>query len=130
MSAPAPHRAESQEFDFRPEPTFTRPQAQSHDDLDEHDMGSMSRAITEITQKADHHHHHTYDEPKKSTSLFDRLRNKTKISETVRQPELPARAPATEAPPRFGGMEARREPMVATHSDDLDIPAFLRRQAN
>jgi len=129
MAAPL-NRAETPEFDFRTEPTFNRSASTAtHDDLDDHNMGTLSRAVTDIAQKSSHYPQQ--EEPRKTTSFFDRLRRQTKGTEPARAPEPPARAPAQEAPGRFGGgMEARREPTVAAHGDDLDIPAFLRRQAN
>jgi cell division protein FtsZ len=53
--------------------------------------------------------------------LLDRLVNRH------RAPAQPALQPQPQPQPR---MEARREPTATRAGEDLDIPAFLRRQAN
>jgi len=130
----AAQRQEPLELNLRPEPSFAAPEpAASHD----HDMETLSRAVTDIAQSAKPQPHHPQpqpqEEPRRSGSLLDRLissRRPQRAPEPPRAPEPQHRPAAAESAPRFGGMEARREPVVTSQSDDLDIPAFLRRSAN
>jgi len=135
LTAPAQATAshpETPELNFRMEPSFSRTQEEDQNEHDDTDMHAIARAVTDIAQSTTHHV--AQEEPRRSSSIFDRLvhgrRPQTRPPEPARATETPARPQFTEPAPRFGGMEARREPMVTSHSDDLDIPAFLRRQAN
>ena len=132
MTAPA-QRPEPLELNLRQEPSFSAPEpVHEH----QHDMSTLSRAVTDIAQSAKPQQQHqpqpqTHEEPRRTGSLLDRLissRRPQRAPEPARAPEQTRTAQA-EAP-RFGGMEARREPTVTSQSDDLDIPAFLRRSAN
>ena len=132
-AAAATARADSPELNFRLEPSMARPQT-AHPEAPQHSMETMSRAVSDITQNSPQsQHHHQQEEERRPASFFNQLfhgRRPNRAPEPSRPPEPSPRPSAQEAAPRFGGMEARREPVVTSHSDDLDIPAFLRRQAN
>ncbi|MDF1722686.1 MAG: cell division protein FtsZ [Minwuia sp.] len=80
--------------------------------------------------------------PRKSRGFFDRLRGKTRVSEEAQEtsraksPLFPNRGSQTteddRAEPMLSGLSLpEAEPRKpASTEDDLDIPAFLRRQAN
>ncbi len=97
------------------------------------DMSSLTRAVADI---ADTHHHQPAPqapqhrqpeaEPRRMGGLFDLLRRPA-----ARQPEPAAPAPAPQPLPQSQPrMTSRGEPSVNRGAEDLDIPAFLRRQAN
>ena len=130
---PQPQVQQPEELKLRLEPSFIPSAAPAHDDHQDHDMDRLTRAVTDIAQNTPtHHHHHHQEEPRRSTSIFDRLvRGRPQTTTRPPEPQQPQQRPQSmEQAPRMGGMEARREPMVTSQSDDLDIPAFLRRQAN
>ena len=108
--------------EMRTEPTFGRPRF--HEEA-EPDMNSLHRAVSDIAETGVPHPPPPaapQAETRRSGSLLDRLvnRNRHAAPAAPRPPEAPA--------PR---MEARREPTAAPRAgEDLDIPAFLRRQAN
>ena len=140
MAAPRPQLQPqaAEELKLRLEPSFTPNAAPAHDDhedRDHHDMNRLTRAVTDISQNDHHHHHPQQEEPRRSGgSFFDKLVR----GRPQRAPEQPvARAPEPQQQPRPQSQpetaprfETRREPMISSASDDLDIPAFLRRQAN
>lgn len=98
------------------------------------DMSSLSRAVADIADTHTHHHQpapqapqhrQPEPEPRRMGGLFDLLRRPA-----ARHPE-PAAPAAPPAPqPSQPRMASRGEPNVNRGSEDLDIPAFLRRQAN
>jgi len=126
---PTPH---SEHAAPRREPVFDLPDAPRG-----HSMTSMTQAVREISEAsmaapapqpaAD------YEPPKRTGSLFGRLVGRTAAAPAARD-LTPAPAPAPTPQPQSRSLESRRETTSAhqgTHqSDDLDIPAFLRRQAN
>ena len=142
-AAPAAPRLQPQsaamapELNLRPEPLFAAPQQPARDTShDHHDMDHLTRAVTAISQADQHHHHNhqhhsSHEEPRRSSGGFlDRLirSNRPQRTDTPapRAPEPQTMRP--QAPePRMSGMETRREQPVSSQSDDLDIPAFLRR---
>ncbi|RAU22917.1 cell division protein FtsZ [Paramagnetospirillum kuznetsovii] len=115
------------EPEMRPEPSLGRAPAFGHER--EPDMLDMHKAISNITE-TDHHdmvaptQQHPQPETRRVGSLIDRLVNRGRQAVS---PAPTARAPEPAAPPT-PRMEARREPPRS--GEDLDIPAFLRRQAN
>ncbi|MGQ9365417.1 cell division protein FtsZ [Azospirillum sp. ST 5-10] len=73
-----------------------------------------------------------HDAPRKRTSLFNLVtglgRRRDDTAEAAPAPAVPA--PAAQPAPRVG-LEATAQPKMAPHDEEvLDIPAFLRRQAN
>jgi cell division protein FtsZ len=105
-------------------------------------MDDLSKAVSEIARSVVHH-----DEPvmtrtapapqsapqPEKRSLFDRFRRSQPAPAPQPQaPQAPAQArqPVREEPAAQPRMETRREPTAARGAEDLDIPAFLRRQAN
>lgn len=117
---------------MRPEPQYREPtmgRSQSFSAEREPDMLDMHKAISDITE-ASHRdmaapmQPHPQPEPHRVGSLINRLVNRGRqavASAPVQRAPEPAAPPA----PR---MEARRE--APRSGEDLDIPAFLRRQAN
>ncbi|NFV81235.1 cell division protein FtsZ [Magnetospirillum aberrantis] len=99
------------------------------------DMASLTRAVSDI---ADSHHpshqaphaRHAEQEPRRMGGLFDLLRRPAR-QPAQHEPVQPA-APAQQAAPQQAQprMASRGEPATARSAEDLDIPAFLRRQAN
>jgi len=138
-SAAAPQRAiRDPEIDLRqaepvmraePEmrPDLNRPMPGRYADEIEPDMGSLHRAVSEIAESSlsqpQQPAQHT--EPHRAGSLLNRLVNRGRHAIAPAAPAAP-RAPEAPAP----RMEARREPTAPRSGEDLDIPAFLRRQAN
>jgi len=130
-SEPAPARPEAEarpdlRADPRSEPSLGRPAYGRYEEA-EHDMGTLQRVVSDITDQGMASRGAAPVAPpapegRRSGSLLDRLVNRNR-------PAAPAPAPrAPEAPsPR---LETRREPTASRSSEDLDIPAFLRRQAN
>jgi len=106
----------------RNEPTLGRATVPPSN-YDEPSMDTLSRAVAEITERAPAPPQPAAEEPKRSASLFERLVSRRQAAREMARPE--PQAPAPQPQPRLGGME-----MSSRHSDDLDIPAFLRRQAN
>jgi cell division protein FtsZ len=105
----------------RPEPVLGRP-AVPPSTYDEPSMDALSQAVAEITQQRPQPAPQPQEEPKRSASLFERLVSRRQAAREAARAEPPAPAPQ----PRMGGVE-----MSSRHGgDDLDIPAFLRRQAN
>jgi len=116
------------EPDLRPEPSLNRPIAGRYADEIEPDMGSLHRAVSEIAESPVSHPQQPAQptEPHRAGSLLNRLVNRGRHAISP-APAAPApRAPEAPAP----RMEARREPTAPRSGEDLDIPAFLRRQAN
>jgi len=118
------------EPDLRPEPSLNRPISGRYADEIEPDMGSLHRAVSEIAESPLGHPQPQpqqpvqHSEPPRAGSLLNRLVNRGRHAISP----APAAPRAPEAPaPR---MEARREPTAPRSGEDLDIPAFLRRQAN
>ncbi|MGE5514928.1 MAG: cell division protein FtsZ [Bacteroidota bacterium] len=99
----------------------------------EADMSSLSRAVADITES----HQPVQQAPqvrqpepehRRMGGLFDLLR---RPSARQAAPEPAHHQPAAPAPqPSQPRMAPRSEPTVSRASEDLDIPAFLRRQAN
>jgi len=131
-----PARAEPQ---LRPEPSFqtepqmyhqTRPEpslgrSPSYLDSSEHDMNAMQKAVSGISE-GNHPDMGPLSHPaetRRAGSLLDRLVNRGRHAAAP----APAARAAEPPPPR---MEARRESTAPRSGEDLDIPAFLRRQAN
>ncbi len=109
---------------LRLEPSMGRPSAHRADP----DMDVLSRAVTDIAGTAPASHAYPHEEPRRATSLLDRLVPSRRAAAAAAA--APARTEAPAPQPRLGNVEARREPLAARQTDDLDIPAFLRRQAN
>lgn len=169
LEMPAHPREEPQtrhDSDLRINPLFDRPVPESRPVIEpradhspamggssardtDQSMDAMSRAVEGITTHDQHIQNrqpqapssqvYSTEEPRRSTSLFDRLLSSRRTTTTQtthtqahaqHQPHAPEQARAPEPAPRLSGIEARREPVVSTHADDLNIPAFLRRQAN
>jgi cell division protein FtsZ len=137
MERPEPRMAEPRmeraEPDMRAEPRMERPAAP--------DMSALHRAVADIADSAPRQpvaqpqarQPEPQPEPRRMGGLFDRLRRPAQARQPVEQQPAPQPAqPAAAQPsqPRLGGMAARSEPTVSRASEDLDIPAFLRRQAN
>jgi cell division protein FtsZ len=99
------------------------------------DMAALSRAVADIADTPSHHPQQVRQpepEPRRMGGLFDLLRRPSRhhhqqqpVQEQQAQPAAPAPQPSQ---PRMAA--PRGEPTVARASEDLDIPAFLRRQAN
>ncbi len=108
----------------RVEPSLGRPAPHRPD----HDMDLMSRAVTDIAAAAATPHPAHHEEPRRHPSLLDRLvpSRRAAAAAAPARPEPAAPQPQS----RMGSVETRREPATARQGDDLDIPAFLRRQAN
>jgi cell division protein FtsZ len=116
------------EPDLRPEPSLGRPGYGRYDEV-EHDMGTLQRMVTDIAEQGMSVPQHApaaapAAEPRRSGSLLDRLVNRGRAAAPPAAPT--ARAPEAPSP----RLEARREPPAPRSGEDLDIPAFLRRQAN
>jgi cell division protein FtsZ len=112
-------RSES-EMETRHEPVLGRPQA----DMRAHpEMKDLHKALSDIsdTAPAPTLAPQPPQETRRMGGLLDRLVNRH------RAPAQPAPQPQPQPQPR---MEARREPTATRAGEDLDIPAFLRRQAN
>ncbi|MDA8230510.1 MAG: cell division protein FtsZ [Magnetospirillum sp.] len=108
----------------RVEPSFNRP-LQRQAAPAEASMEAMSRAVSEITEAAPTAARAQSDY-RRSASLLERLVPSRRPA--ARSEEAPV--PQPQPQPRLGGVEARREASGARQGDELDIPAFLRRQAN
>ena len=127
-AAPAPVEQQPLREPLRAEPADMTPRSVQPD------MSSLSRAVADIADTHTHHHQpapqapqhrQPEPEPRRMGGLFDLLRRPA-----ARQPE-PAAPAAPPAPqPSQPRMASRGEPSVNRGSEDLDIPAFLRRQAN
>jgi cell division protein FtsZ len=68
-------------------------------------------------------------------SLIERMTGVARARVAAAAPEkkpqpVPPAAPRPTAPPRLTPLEPEERPGVSTEDDLLDIPAFLRRQAN
>ncbi|MCR6632618.1 MAG: cell division protein FtsZ [Magnetospirillum sp.] len=124
----APSERSQQEMPLRSEPAprlerEVEPRAS-------HDMAALSRAVADIAESEPAHHQapqaRHQPEPEPRRGLFDLLRRPARhpVQEQQAQPAAPAPQPSQ---PR---MAPRGEPTVSRASEDLDIPAFLRRQAN
>ncbi|WP_096702472.1 cell division protein FtsZ [Magnetospirillum sp. 15-1] len=107
-------RAEQPEMEARHEPVLGRPQPE---------MKDLHKALSEISEAASAPTlaPQPPQETRRMGGLLDRLVNRH------RAPAQPAPQPQPQPQPR---MEARREPTASRAGEDLDIPAFLRRQAN
>ncbi|KIL96807.1 Cell division protein FtsZ [Paramagnetospirillum magnetotacticum MS-1] len=112
-------RAEA-EMDTRHEPVLGRAPA---DMRVQHEMKDLHKALSDIseTPTAPVLAPQPPQETRRMGGLLDRLVNRN------RAPAQPAPQPQPQPQPR---MEARREPTASRAGEDLDIPAFLRRQAN
>ncbi|WP_082914991.1 cell division protein FtsZ [Paramagnetospirillum marisnigri] len=115
--------------EMRPEPSLGRPAAYASER--EPDMGDMHKVLSDITDTGHHHDvtppmaPHPQPETRRVGSLIDRLVNRGRQAVSP----APAMARAQEAAPAPAPrMETRRE--APRSGEDLDIPAFLRRQAN
>jgi cell division protein FtsZ len=99
------------------------------------DMAALSRAVADIAEAPAHQApqmRQPEPEPRRMGGLFDLLRRPARhhqqqqaVQEQPAQPAAPAPQPSQ---PRMAA--PRGEPTVSRASEDLDIPAFLRRQAN
>ena len=92
-------------------------------------QSDMGRALTEMTAGT-MPNYTPQDEPRRGASLKERFGQimPRRAAPPARTPEP---APAPQQQPRMGNLESRREPTASRQQgDDLDIPAFLRRQAN
>lgn len=104
------------EADLRPEPILARPQPE---------MKDLHKALSDITDSpaAPALAPQPPQETRRMGGLLDRLVNRHRAgAPAAPQPQQPQ-----PAQPR---METRREPTAGRAGEDLDIPAFLRRQAN
>ncbi|MGE5475522.1 MAG: hypothetical protein ACM3Q1_02620, partial [Bacteroidales bacterium] len=97
----------------------------------EPDMSALTRAVSDIAETQPVQQapqvRQPEPEPRRMGGLFDLLRrpsNRHHAAPEQAQPAAPAPQPSQ---PR---MAPRGEPTVSRASEDLDIPAFLRRQAN
>ncbi|WP_173977140.1 cell division protein FtsZ [Magnetospirillum sp. LM-5] len=144
------HRAESAHAQ-RAEPTFAREPAPavepSYEDEPAHaehpDMGELGRTVSGIVaqpqQPAPRMTHpapqpQPQAEPRRAGGLFGLLSSRRQPQQPPQQPQPQQRVepranPAPQAP-RMGAPAAHSEPTIGRDSGDLDIPAFLRRQAN
>jgi cell division protein FtsZ len=136
MRAPAPVAEPS----YEDEPTYG----------DHADMSAMTRAVNEITSAAPQQQApritpqqplpQSQQEPRRGGGLFGLLSNRrpaTAAAPPLPLPQQPAPRPeprqqhaAPATAPRMDRMNAHSEPTAVRGSEDLDIPAFLRRQAN
>jgi len=117
------------ESSARPEPSFrAEPDMRSEPSLGRNEMSAMHEVMNKITESPEPQlAAHPQPETRRVGGLLDRLVNRARpAAQPAHQPARAAEPPAPQ--PR---MEARRE-STATRSagEDLDIPAFLRRQAN
>ena len=140
MQAPA-EPAYRDQGQLRLDPVLERPASASlaGDFRADHDMQRLSQAVGHIVESPQAErmpamtaspHRPAEPEPARraSSGLFGLLRRPA-------QPAAPAPrqepAPAAQPGPRMGSMAATRsEPAATRAGEDLDIPAFLRRQAN
>ena len=108
------------DMDSRHEPMLGRPQS---DLRPQQEMKDLHKALSEISEapSAPVLAPQPPQETRRMGGLLDRLVNRH------RAPAQPAPQPQPQPQPR---MEARREPTATRAGEDLDIPAFLRRQAN
>ncbi|MBR9971112.1 cell division protein FtsZ [Magnetospirillum sulfuroxidans] len=106
----------------------------------DHDMGQLSQAVAHISESAERApapqrhpapqpQRQPEPEPRRGGGLFGLLRRPTQPTPQPQRHE-PAPMAQNTAPQRMGNMATRSEPSVARGTEDLDIPAFLRRQAN
>ena len=119
----------------RPEPTFRadasyrdEPESRPEPSLGRSDMNAMHKAVSDIAN-GDHGPDlapHPQPETRRVGGLLDRLVNRGRPAQAA-QPVHREPAHQPQPQPR---MEARREPTASRSGEDLDIPAFLRRQAN
>ncbi|EME69212.1 cell division GTPase [Paramagnetospirillum caucaseum] len=107
-------------MDSRHEPVLGRSQPEMRA---QPEMKDLHKALSEIseTPSAPVLAPQPPQETRRMGGLLDRLVNRH------RAPAQPAPQPQPQPQPR---MEARREPTASRAGEDLDIPAFLRRQAN
>ncbi|AVM76268.1 cell division protein FtsZ [Magnetospirillum gryphiswaldense] len=131
----------------RPVPATTSLQADFRADPD---MGHLSQAVSHIAetaqaapqpqrqpeiqrQQAPQPQRQPEPEARRSGGLFGLLRRPA-AAQPAPQPQRHEPAPMAQQPrqepARMGNMATRSEPSVARAGEDLDIPAFLRRQAN
>ncbi|MBI3445425.1 MAG: cell division protein FtsZ [Magnetospirillum sp.] len=85
------------------------------------EMKDIHKALSEISEAGPALAPQPPQETRRMGGLLDRLVNRNRA---------PAPQPAQPAPAPQPRMEARREPTASRAGEDLDIPAFLRRQAN
>ncbi len=97
------------------------------------DMASLSRAVADITEAEQVRQapqvRQPEPEPRRMGGLFDLLRRPARHAQQAQAHE-PAQPAAPAPQPSQPRMAPRGEPTVSRASEDLDIPAFLRRQAN
>jgi cell division protein FtsZ len=142
------HRAESAQFN-RAEPTFAREPAHATEPTyedepahaDTHDMGDLGRTVSGIVAQPQQPAPRMAQpatqpqpEPRRAGGLFGLLSNRRQPQQPQPQPQPQQRVepranPASPAP-RMGTPAAHSEPTIGRDTGDLDIPAFLRRQAN
>ena len=117
----------------------------------DHDMGQLSQAVSHISETmsgipAHHPQPHRPVQPaqppqqrqpepeqsRRGGGLFGLLRRQTAPQPASQQhpQQRHEPAPMAQPAPRMGNPATRSEPAVARGGEDLDIPAFLRRQAN
>ncbi|CAA7622922.1 cell division protein FtsZ [Magnetospirillum sp. SS-4] len=115
----------------RQEPRLGQPAGRGYAETPESDMTSLQKAVSEISEAAHDHASPSaasqpqaspQPEPRRGGGLLDRLVNRGRqtLAPAARAPE-----PAPQPQPR---MEARRETAAPHSGEDLDLPAFLRRQ--
>ncbi|MBF0325415.1 MAG: cell division protein FtsZ [Alphaproteobacteria bacterium] len=141
-------RAESAHVQ-RAEPTFAREPAPavepSYEEDPAHaehpDMGELSRTVSGIVAQPQQPAPRMAQpapqpqaEPRRAGGLFGLLSSRRQPQQPPQQPQPQQRVepranPAPQAP-RMGAPAAHSEPTIGRDSGDLDIPAFLRRQAN
>ena len=124
IERPAPRMAEPRME--RPEPAMTRT-VRDPELSPRPDMASLQRAVADIadSQPMSQAPQVRQPEPEPRRGLFDLLRRQPR--QAAPEPAQPA-APAPQ--PSQPRMAPRGEPTVSRSAEDLDIPAFLRRQAN
>ncbi|MBC7952067.1 MAG: hypothetical protein H7Z12_09665, partial [Rhodospirillaceae bacterium] len=122
-------RAEPQ---LRAEPTMARP-AQREQPA----MSDLHRAVADIAEAGPQplpqapQARQAQPEPEARRGLFDRFLRPAPVRQPVQEQQPQQQQAAAPAPqPSQPRMATRGEPTVSRASEDLDIPAFLRRQAN
>jgi cell division protein FtsZ len=74
--------------------------------------------------------------PRSGPNLFQRIMGRGQVEQQPRQqapqsaPRAPSAQPQAQAAPRLGGVDPAERAPQSSEEDYLDIPAFLRRQAN
>ncbi len=133
---PAPANPEADYDDHhRVEPSLSRPQPARHPQ--DHDMGDIARTLTQIAERAplpqaQEQPQYAPPAPQASPGFVGAMRNMMGAGPAKARPAAPPRAHAPredagQGQLRLNTVDTRRE---TAGQNEMDIPAFLRRQAN